>query len=627
MTLVTAENITRRFRDQTILERVSFAIQQGERIALVGRNGIGKTTLLEIIAGRQSIDEGVVNRSRECRIDYLEQEKGEYFDQTLHDFVADARADLVEMHRTIEELQHYLEENPSDRDQLERLGTLQQEFERRDGFDFDALVTRVLEGLGFSRDRFGSRLRNFSGGEKNRAGLARLLAGQGNLLLLDEPTNHLDIDSTVWLENYLKELDKAVVIVSHDRAFLGATTDRVWEMTGARIETYTGGIERYLEERVERREQAAHRYRHQQEEIERIEEFIRRNMAGQKTRQAQSKLKYLSRIKRLPAPRTDERGPSITMRSSGRSHAHVLSVEDVYLDYGGEPVVEEVAFHLYRGDKVGLIGHNGSGKSTLLKALIGEIVPSAGLIRLGNNIDVAYFDQELSYLDENVTVIDNLWQVDLTADAETLRSFLARFGFSGDDVLKRVSALSGGEKTKVCLARLLYYPANFIIMDEPTNHLDLPAREALETALQRYDGTCLIVSHDRYFLDKVVDKIIHLNQRRARLYDGNYSRFLEKITAAAPLPPPKEEKSRDDYLAFHEKSKRRARLKKNITITRQRLADAEEELGRLAAELEAPSRADDWEHLKAVMDRKAAVEEEVLAFIETLERLEATDLD
>jgi len=627
VTLLSAENLSKRFRDQVILDGISFTLRRSERIALVGRNGIGKTTLLEILAGKQSPDDGTVVKARECLIDYVEQEKSEYLEMSLFSFVADARADLVAMRHEIESLQHHLEVDPGDRASLERLGSLQQEFERQDGFNLDNRVTQILEGLGFNSERFRDRLRNFSGGERNRAGLARLLAGQGSLLLLDEPTNHLDIESTVWLEEYLKELDKAAIIVSHDRAFLSNTTSTVWEMTYGRLEVYVGGIGTYLRERVARREQLAHWYRHQQEEIKRIEEFIRRNMAGQKTKQAQSKLKYLGRIKRLPPPRSDARGPSFKVESSGRSFAHVLSVEDVYLDYGAAPIVEEISFDLYRGEKVGLIGRNGSGKSTLLKALIGEVVPAAGQVKLGPNVNVAYFDQELSDLDENATVIDNIWQVDPSAEAGPLRSFLARFGFSGDDAFKKVAALSGGEKTKLCLARLLYHPANFIILDEPTNHLDMQAREALEKALQEYDGTCLVVSHDRFFLDQVVNRIVHLTERHARIYDGNYSVFREKLTAALPSPVPKSEKSKQDFLEFKEKSRRRSRLKKEIETTRSRIVAAENELTDLTAELERPSRADDWEHLHAVTERKGTLEEEIIELYEHLDRLEATELD
>jgi ATP-binding cassette subfamily F protein 3 len=627
MTLFTAENLCKRHKDQIILEQVSFTIRTSERIALVGKNGIGKTTLLEIMAGKQSADSGSVSRPRDCIIDYIEQEKSEYLDMTLFDFVADARADLIRMRREIAELEHFLEENPSDKSQLERLGVLQHDYERLDGFGFDARLSAILDGLGFARDRFDGRLRNFSGGERNRAGLARLLAGQGNLLLLDEPTNHLDIESTTWLEQFLKESDKAVMIVSHDRSFLKAVTDQVWELSFAKIEKYAGGIERYLVERYARREQAAHWYRHQQEEIKRIEEFIRRNMAGQKTKQAQSKLKYLGRIKRLPPPPPDDTGPTITVHSSGRSYAHVLSVEEVSVAYGSEPVVEDIEFDIYRGEKVGLIGRNGSGKSTLLKALIGELTPASGNIRLGNNVDVAYFDQDLSDLNENASVLDNLWTLDPAAEVGPIRSFLARFGFSGEDVLKRVAALSGGEKTKLCLARRLYHPANLIIMDEPTNHLDMQAREALEAALQEYDGSCLIVSHDRYFLDQVVDRIVHLRDGRSRVYTGNYSAFAEKMAAADSGPKIKSSSDKQEFRDFREKSKQRSRHRKALETVRTKIETAEAELVKTESDLTASEKADDWEHLHKTTERVRALENEILDLYAELDRLEEVDLD
>ncbi|MEW5796720.1 MAG: ABC-F family ATP-binding cassette domain-containing protein [Candidatus Zixiibacteriota bacterium] len=627
MTLFTADSLSKRHKDQVILDRVSFTLRSGERIALVGKNGIGKTTLLEIIAGKQSVDSGVVCRPRDCIVDYVEQEKNEYLDMTLFDFVADARSDLIQTRREIARLEQYLEENPADSVQLERFGTLQHDYERLDGFSFDSQVGAILVGLGFAADRLSERLRHFSGGERNRAGLARILAGQGNLLLLDEPTNHLDIESTAWLEQYLRELDKTMVVVSHDRTFLNATTDQVWELTGGKIEKYFGGIERYLTERVTRREQSAHWYRHQQEEIKRLEEYIRRNMAGQKTKQAQSKLKYLGRIKRLPPPPPEDTGPSISVHSSGRSYAHVLSMQDVTVAYGSQPIVEDLDLDIYRGDKVGLIGRNGSGKTTLLKAVIGELAPVAGSVRLGNNVDVAYFDQDLSDLVDDATVLDNLWNVDPSTEVGAIRSFLARFGFTGEDVLKRVAALSGGEKTKLCLAKLLYHPANLIIMDEPTNHLDMAAREALEAALQDYDGSCLIVSHDRYFLDQVVDRIVHIHNGHARVYSGNYSAFAEKMAAAAPPPKVKSPDQKREFVEFKERSKQRSRHRKAVEATRADIAAAESELEVIESQLAANDRAADWEHLSQLTERQRQLENEILELYAELDRLEAAEHD
>ncbi len=630
MTLLAAERISKKFKDQMILNQESFTIQDTERIGLVGKNGVGKTTLLEILAGKQEVDSGVITRSRVCIIDYVEQEKTEYLDQALFDFVVAARQDLLDMRAAIHEMEQYLSHSPEDRETLERLGTMQHTFEMENGLNLENEISIILLGLGFNPDRHHDPLRNLSGGEKNRAGLARLLAGKGNLLLLDEPTNHLDIESTTWLENYLKQLNKACILVSHDRSFLSATADKVWEIGFGHIEYYTGGFERYITERHERRLQAAHKYRHQQEEIARLEDFVRRNMAGQKTRQAQSKLKYLNRIKRLPPPRAEGRGPTIKVASSGRSFNHVLSLENVTLDYGRVPVVEGVKFDLYRGDKVGLIGRNGSGKSTILKSLLGELEPSVGSVRLGSNVDVAYFDQELSDLNLDATVLDNLWELDPAAEVGKIRSALGKFGFTGEDSLKLVAALSGGEKTKLCLARLLYHPANFIILDEPTNHLDIDAREALELALQDYDGTCLIVSHDRYFLDRVVNRILHISDETVTSYAGSYSYFVQKTKAAEPVVArsrTKESPSKQVYADFREQSKRKARHKKEIISTKSKITDLEKELERLEAGIAHEIPRHDWEQLQQTAERRKEVETRILELYTALEELEKVSFD
>lgn len=631
MTLIVAENTSKRFKDQVLLDDVSFTITAEDRIGLVGKNGIGKTTLLELLSRIQEVDAGTITHSRSLRLDYVQQDKTEVLDQTLFDYVAAARQDLLDMGQEIKHLESHLEDRPDDTESLTLLGSIQQEYEVQGGFNLDNELKVILAGLGFPIERHKDRLRNFSGGEKNRAGLARLLAGNGNLLLLDEPTNHLDIESTKWLEEYLRKLGKAYIVVSHDRAFLTVTVDRVWELAFGKIDTYTGGYSNYLKQRVERKRLAAHHYRHQQEEIKRIEEFIRRNMAGQKTKQAQSKLKYLNRIKRLEAPRSDGQGPAIKMESSGRSFHHVMAIDEASFGYGSATVVGDVSFDLYRGDKVGLIGRNGSGKSTILKSLIGELGPVNGSVKLGNNIEVAYFDQDLSDLTLNGTVLDNIWELDPTAEVGHMRSFLARFGFTGEDPFKLVAALSGGEKTKLCLARLLYHPANLIILDEPTNHLDVYAREALEEALIEYDGSCLIVSHDRYFLDRVVDRIVHISDGQAAVYAGNYSRFAE-LTAVPEVirkgtPDDQKAEQKREYLEFKERSRQASRLKKAIASTRELIEQLEAEHLVIESETEPSVSPDDWQKLQEVAEQKRDLETRILQAYVKLEELEGTELD
>lgn len=622
MTLLAAESITKRFDDQLILEDVSFTIQSSDRIGLVGKNGIGKTTLLDLMTGQATGDSGTMNLPKTCKIDYVRQDKTKYLDQNLFDFVASAREDLLSMKREISILEEHLQTAPNDTDAVTQLGQLQHRYELEGGFNLEHDIEVILHGLGFPNERHRDRLRNFSGGEKNRAGLAHVLAGRGNLLLLDEPTNHLDIESTHWLEEYLTSHERAYIVVSHDRAFLDAVAGSIWEMSFGKLEIYQCRFKQYMIERSERRRLHAHRYRHQQAEIKRIEEFVRRNMAGQKTKQAKSRLKYLGRMKRLAAPRGEGAESTINVQSSGRSYEHVLSVDKVALGYTSEPVVFDLTFDIYRGDKIGLIGRNGSGKSTILKALIGELAPMSGEIRLGNNVDVAYFDQELSDLSLDSTVLDCLWEMDPMAPAEQMRSFLARFGFTGEDPFKLVSALSGGEKTKLSLARLLYHPANFIIFDEPTNHLDMDSRETLEEALTNYEGSCLIVSHDRYFLDRVVDKIFHLEDRKVSTYLGNYSFYAEKTAPSPDLSnTPKGDKSKDDYLAFKEQSRLKARHKKAVRDTKERIAILETELFNLSEQLSGEIPESNWKKLDAATRRKTEVEEELLNLYAKLERL------
>ncbi len=626
MSLVSADKISKRFSNQVILDGVSFTITAESRIGVVGKNGIGKTTLFELIAGLIEPDSGTVSRSRSCTIEYVEQEKDEYAQMTLFEYVSSARQDLIELRAEIDKTEEYLTQHPHDSQTVAKLGEMHHRYESADGFNYEYNIERVLGGLGFTPDRFQDKIEIFSGGEKNRASLARLLMGKGNLLLLDEPTNHLDIDSTAWLEDYLKSCGKAFLVISHDRTFLSNLVNTVWEIAWGKIENYIGTFERYMVERVERREQMAKRYAHQQAEISRIEDFIRRNMAGQKTKQAKSRLKYLDRLERLPQPRADATAVSpMVMKTSGRSFNHVLTFEGVSLGYDGTPLLSDVSFELYRGDKIGVIGRNGAGKSTLLRALVGELEPMSGHLKLGSQVDVAYFDQELGDLNLQATVIDNLWECDPLAYAEVMRSFLARFGFTGEDPFKLVSSLSGGEKTKLALARLLYHPSNFIIFDEPTNHLDIDARETLEDALREFEGSCLIVSHDRYFLDRVCDKILNIQDGKAKLYLGNYTYFKDKISQPAqPMvaPKPKSESTKNEYIASKEKAKLDKKRKTELQQAKNNLEKLEDQLKQVEYDLLNTVPKDDWTKLEATAKQKQKLENEILNLYEEIEQME-----
>ncbi len=628
MTLLSGEKISRQFQDQRLFEDLSFSVNEGDRIGMVGPNGIGKTTLFEIITGRVLCEDGQVFRAKNCRISYVEQEFAGDPEVSLFDFVCTSRQDLVMLHREIDAVAHELEKDPQASKIIERLGDLQHRFEVEGGYDFEAEVKIILAGLGFPPVRQQERLGNFSGGERNRASLARVLAAPSDLLLLDEPTNHLDLDSTIWLEEYLKGLSKTYIVVSHDRAFLNVVVKKIWEISGRKIVQYFGDFETYLKEREERRRLQLHHYRHQQEEIKKIEDFIRRNMAGQKTKQAQSRQKYLTRIKRIELPAAEKEGPSFSVQAGQRSFSLVLQAENAAVGYDGEITLAGIDFKIYRGQRVGLIGPNGSGKSTLLRTVIGEKEPLVGEIRLGQKVDMAYFDQELADLNENNTVLDEIWQEDPMAEPGRLRSFLARFGFRGEDAFKKVAVLSGGEKTKLALARLLFHPANFLIFDEPTNHLDIDARQALEEALQAYTGTYLVVSHDRYFLDRIAERIFAIEYGTVRIYDGGYSAYRARkdslATAAGREVSPGRKK---EYVDFKEASRAKSRLKKEFRGTQDKIEKLEKEVTELESELLYRVPKSDWGRLLEISAEKSRIEEELLSLYERLEELEKLNVE
>jgi ATP-binding cassette subfamily F protein 3 len=629
MTLIAGENISKQFEDRVIFKDLCFSANDRDRIGLIGPNGVGKTTLFEIMTERLTPDSGGIVKAKNCLISYMKQEFSGDGSISLFNYILSAREDLLQLEADIKKAESDVERAGGSTKAVERLGELQHLYEASGGYEFANEAKRILRGLGFPENRFHNPIALFSGGEKNRAALARALASKSNLLLLDEPTNHLDIDSTIWLEEYLKSQAKAYIIVSHDRTFLANTIDKVWEISNKKIEQYFNGLEKYLIERENRRIHLERQYKRQQEEIKRIEDFIRRNIAGQKTRQAQSKMKYLSRIKRIEPPRSDQTGLSLELDSGDRSFNLVLSMEKATFGYGHRAIVRDVDFNLYRGERVGLIGKNGSGKTTILKTILGELEPIDGSVRIGQKADVAYFDQELSDLNEENTVLDEIWQVDPLAEAGRIRTFLARFGFRGEDPLKKVAVLSGGEKTKLELAKLLFFPANFIIFDEPTNHLDIDSRQALEEALAGYNGASLIVSHDRYFLDRTVNKIIAIEEGTIKVYLGNYSYYREKTQDSVERAPKKgtDPDRIKEYADFKKLSQFKGRIKKELRSATSKIQDCEAALKKIEKEIDFNIPKTDWEKLTEAYSEKSRLEEMILELYERLEELKRLDAE
>lgn len=613
-----------------ILLGVDWEIHSGQKIALVGRNGSGKTTLMGIVVGRMEADAGTRTLGRGARIVEMGQIPDRAIETTLFDYVLEARRDLLDMRHRAITMAAQVAERPDDLELQERLGQLQHELEHNGAYDLELQVERMLTGLSFPRERWPDSIARFSGGERTRTELARLLLTPADLLLLDEPTNHLDIPATEWLEQYLIEAPFACVLVSHDRVFLERFAGRVVELVNGTLEHYDGDYLYFRQEkprRIARRQKA---FEMQQAEIARIEDFIVRNIAGQKTRQAQSRRLALSKLERLERPSEDTSEIKLGFATARRSFREVLSVKNVSRTLGGRLILDRVSFSCERDDKIGVIGPNGAGKTTLLRCIVGFDREFEGRIRLGERVEIGYFDQHLDTLDGSGTVIDEIWNEHPSFEAGPLRSYLARFLFIGEDVFKQVEDLSGGEKNRLALAKLMLTKANFLVMDEPTNHLDVAAREVLEEAIAEFDGTALIVSHDRRFLDRFATKILYVGEGNVSLSLGNYSDWASRRDAAksAAGALTRSELPSDAAREWEERKKERARTQKR---DRQRkeietaITSLESRIAFLEAELASEAVARDWERLAELTKERAAKYEEIDSWMAKWEEFMATE--
>src|SRR5947207_252180 len=513
---------------QNVLRGASLQINPGEHVGLVGRNGAGKTTIFRLVSGEETADKGDVVRARGVRLGLLAQHIHFEPGTTVHEAALAAFGHLQQIEHEMHELEHRMAEADADLEKvLERYSDLQHDFEREGGFEYGAKAEAILQGLGFDRDTWSLETEKLSGGQQNRLGLARLLLAEPDILLLDEPTNHLNVAAVEWLEEFLQTYPSAYVIISHDRYFLDRACNRIIELENGRATAYTGNDSAFLVESEERREAQQRAYENQRQLIEKAEEFIRRNPAGQKTKQAKSRRTMLAKLDRVEAVRADRSSGDFRLQAIERTGNHVLTVNEVDVGYPEKLLARDISFILRRGECLGIIGPNGSGKTTFLKTILGKIEPLAGEVRWGTKVQIGYYAQQLDDLDDRNEIIMELRRVaPSSATAGELRSFLGKFHFSGDDIYKHVSDLSGGEKGRLALAKLIYSRVNVLVLDEPTNHLDIPSREALEEALDAYEGTIITISHDRYFLDRVATQILALDgSARAEHYDGDYTEY------------------------------------------------------------------------------------------------------
>jgi len=593
---------------------------------LVGPNGIGKTTLLRLLAGLEKPDQGQLQRARALRIGYLPQEVSfsrspkSAIRHTLWESCLEAFADILAQEAELTRLEQAMADPRRADKAIERYGPLQEAFERAAGYTYPTRIRRVLNGLGFSPDEYSRSLEQLSGGERTRALLARLLLESPDLLILDEPTNHLDMAAVEWLEGWLREWPGAEVVVSHDRYLLDRIVDTVWELSPKGVETYRGNYSAYVQQRADRHRYHGARYKAQQDHIHREQEYIRRNIAGQNTRQAQGRRKRLERLLREEAIARPEveRTVRIDFGRIDRSGDRVLETSELVIGYpdSSQPLFEVPDLVLTRGECIALIGPNGAGKTTFLKTLLGELQPWAGEVRLGASLQVGYFAQAHEDLVPENTVLDEILSVNPKLKRSQARNLLARFLFTGDTVDRPVEVLSGGERGRVALAKLALEGANFLLLDEPTNHLDIPSQEVLEEALETFPGTILLVSHDRYLIDALATQVwvITPEARALEVFMGGFEIYLrarQQITEARKAHPATRITRRPTEM------KPRSLVEKRVIEAR--IEELEDELSQVVHQLD--QAGDDLEQVRLLGNRYAELEADLEAQVAIWESL------
>ena len=535
MILLQTHRLSKSFAGETILNDIHLEVQTNERIGLVGRNGAGKSTLLKIITGQLAGDVGQIFIAKQTRIGYLAQDSGLDSQATVWEELKKVFGDLVRQEQQLRRMEARMADPDLLRHKRQYEALMaeydrsQELFKRRGGYEYEARINSVLQGLGFA-DQKHHAVSALSGGQKTRLALGKLLLEKPELLILDEPTNYLDLETLSWLEQYLLAYPGAMLVVSHDRYFLDKLVDTVYELEGTKINKYPGNYARFLEQKQKNPARQLKRYEKQQKDIQRMNDFIQRNMARASTsKRAQGRRKMLEKMERIDRPHMNSRNVAFAFEVARPSGEDVFKVRELSIGYPGQnPLAENMTFQVYKGDRLAIIGPNGIGKTTLLKTIVGQLPPLKGHIHPGAHVTIAYYDQEQHHLDAGNTVLEEIWNDDPQMKEKDVRSLLGQFLFSGEDVEKPVGSLSGGEKARLSLAKLMLKKANVLILDEPTNHLDVYSKEVLEQSLDDYPGTLLFVSHDRYFLNRMATKVLELQPTESRLYLGNYDYYVYK---------------------------------------------------------------------------------------------------
>jgi len=620
--VLSASNITKSYVDKKILENISFFVEEKDKIGLLGLNGAGKTTLFEIISGNVEPDSGEIFIKSTMKIGYLKQHTKVDSDLTMYEECLTVFEDLIKMEERIHSLAELISEKSNAGDDsyesnLKEYGTLLEEFNSRNGYGFKSEIKGVLKGLGFTDEDFDKSVNILSGGQKSRLALAKMLLEKPDILLLDEPTNHLDIESIEWLENFIKDYDKALLLISHDRYFLDKVVNRVFYLEKRNIYIYNTNYTKFMEQRKRDLEILKKQYEDQQKEIKRQTEIIERYMQYGDERyikQARSRQKMLEKMKVIDKIETNKK-LSLSFEPSVVSGRDVLLAEKITKSFDGETLFKDISLSIYRGEKVGLIGPNGIGKTTLFKILLGKMPFDGGEISLGKNVVTGYFDQEMAQLSDEKTVIDEIWDAYPYLNHYQVRSYLSRFLFIGDDLFKEVSTLSGGEKARLSLLKLMLSNANFLLMDEPTNHLDIDSKEVLEDALNMYSGTVFVISHDRYFLNQIATKIYELTQDGIFEYLGNYDYYLEKKKELNEEEPVEEEKTKTQIKLEKKKEKeliqREREQRERQKSLEKTILELEQKLNEIDLILADPKTYEDHEKALEISKKRDDVEEKL----------------
>lgn len=569
--LIQLNNVTKNFVVNEVFSNVKMEINDKDRIAIVGRNGAGKSTLLKIISGEIDFDSGERTVSKDTTIGYLSQEFIVREDLSIYEEMITCFNEIIELEKELEKISYELtteniESNPGLLDKYDRL---QNQVLTHKDYHYKSKIDSVLYGLDFDKEVFDKKISTFSGGEKTRLSMAKLLLSEPDLLILDEPTNHLDMENVAWLENYLSSYNGAIVIVSHDRYFIDKVVNVVYNLEFGKLKKYVGNYSNFLRQYEEDYEKNLKEYVSQQKDIKRLEEFVQKNIARASTsKMAKSRQKVLDKMEIIDNPRKDDKAANIEFRIKEQSGRDVLIINDLQVGYE-EQVGQKYNFSVYKGDRLAIVGKNGIGKSTLIKTIAKKQKKLGGNIQYGSKVSLGYYDQKQAEFESSKTILNELWdEYPLMKEAE-VRTVLGRFLFRGDDVLKIVRDLSGGEKARLQLAKLMLEKNNLLILDEPTNHLDITSKQVLEEALENYEGTILFVSHDRYFINKIANKVFDITEEGYNIYLGNYDYYLEKREQEKIAKRLKEEKIAEavvkevnDYVLSKEEKRRIRKLER-----------------------------------------------------------------